>query len=325
MSSKRQRAAALFSRFVEMLRAHDLSEADEIFAPDIAVFTTHLGNVNGCQQAKQLWSWKGKPVGLERYLIFNHVLRENRDICAESCYLFVQSGFDEGTYYHHFNYGFYFANTYAADAMGELKMTEMRCQLDVFEGNTAIVEGWWRPVNPQLYSGYQVPAIISLYDAPWRKVEEDQNYSDEEAVCDVLFRYAWGNDHGDMPLLDSCINVDYCVDYGAKGRISSPRAFIELSTQVRFKEYYMQHLYRVTELEVLGNTAHAVFYRHEPHRIGSRMLTVDNRDGIFFSARYDIYLVKTAAGWQWNHGSYAPGLTYCELVPESETKRLYFR
>lgn len=325
MQNKRKQAAGLFDRFIRMLSRQDLSGADQVFDEKIAVYTTHLGNAAGLEEAKQLWKWKGKPVAGERYLVFNHVLRENDQICAESCYVVVQSGFDEGSYYHHFNYGFYFANTYAVNGKGALRMTEMRCQLDILAGNTSIVEGWWKPMNPKLYSGYQVPAIISLYDAPWRKVPEAQQYSEEEAVCDVLFRYAWGNDHSDTVLLAGCVNDNYHVDYGAKGVVTSPRAMIEMATQVRFKEYYMQHLYRLLKLDIQGEKARAVFDRHEPHRLGSRMLTIENREGIFFSARYDINLVKTETGWKWESGSYTPGITYQESIPEDEVHTFYFK
>ncbi len=322
--NKRKEAHHLFSLFIEMLKSQNFDEAEKVFDKKINIYTTHLGNCIGIDEAIHLWKWKGKKVENERYLIFNHVLREDNDKCSESCYVIVQSGYDEETYYHHFNYGGYFSNTYKKDKNNQLKMIEMRYQLDIFEGNTSIVEGWWKPMNPSLYSGYQVPAIISYYDAPWHKVSCLQKYSDEEAICDSIFKYAWGNDHMDSRLLAECIHESFCMDYGSKGIIHGVRSIIEMGLQVRFKEYVMQHIYRIKAIDIQNNEAHVVFYRHEPHRLGSRILTQDNREGIFYSAKYDIRLIKEDNKWKWLSGKYITGIIYDEYVMEDETIKYYF-
>jgi len=319
----RQEINQVFSSFVAMLEKDDFSKANKVFDQSAELYTTHLGDAKGIVEISDLWKWRGKEVTVNRFSKFNHIIRSDDNSAVESVYLAVQSGYDADNYYHHFNYGYHFINVYKYEN-SQWKIRTMRCQLDIFEGNTMIVDGWWKTMNSKLYSGYQVPSIVSYFDSPWKIIPKEQNYSDEEAICEVIFKYAWGNDHLDSAILAESMSSQYHMEYSNKGIVDNVRSMIEMALQVRFKEYTMQHIYRIKDINIKGDKADVIFYRHEPHRLGSQVLDIDNRNGMFYSACYSISLIKENDGWKWLGGFYKAGMFYEETVMPDESEVFYF-
>jgi hypothetical protein len=294
--SKTQQVKQVLRTYVEALETNDMDKLAGCLSDDIVLKTTNYGNANGKQNVINNLRWQGLEYNYAKYKIFNFVCFTSGDKARSSCVVTALIGQDDPDYFHYFQFGGYYVIDYKLEN-NEWKMNFIKFNLDMEDGNSLFVKGWWKLIDYRLYEGSLDYPICPEYDAPWNAFEHPDDPDDvKEQVKDALFRYAWGIDHSDFTVLGSAFadNVRM-VNEKKDGNISgldtmgdtmNRDELIRFMKYKRLKEAVMEHIYNIVKIEVDGEYAKLEVYRYEPHRLGTTKLHKYNKDSDFYSGSF---------------------------------------
>lgn len=292
---ERLRVKAIAGQFVDALEKNDMESMGELLAEDVCLESTNYGNAYGKNGVTAALKWQGLPIDYVRYKIFNFVGFTSGQRGKSSCVISALVGNDDPDYFHYFQWAGYCVMDYILQS-GEWKIRKIIFQMDMEDGNTMYVRGWWKLIDYRHYGGTGLSLICSEDENPWNCFEKVDSWgSEEERVIDAIIRYAWGCDHGDFMLFGTC-----CAN-GLHAGLSKEQ-LINSYKGKRYKESNMEHIYKVQKVTIDGARAELTVYRYEPHRLGTAKLHKYNKDCDFYSGEYFYTLEKKEGnpygGWQ---------------------------
>lgn len=295
METDRQIIKYRFEQFITALETNNLSIFDSLFDDNTMFNSNTLGKFLGVNEAKARFDWKGSPISVSRYRIYNHTLFVQNDTASQVAYIVALVGRTSMGYLHHFQFGGHYQISWKLIS-GVWKIVDLRYCHDMEFGNTAFVDGWWRMIDYSIFNGYEDHPIDSKISAPWRKFKDMSDWSDEEQIIDTYNRYAWGIDENDFEIMGSALSDSVIADIN--GKIITPKKeLITFLRSKRLKENTMSHVGKVDHIEIEEDTAKLFLYRYEPHRIGNSILNIYNMNNSVYSVSYQFNLIKEQNIW----------------------------
>ena len=305
--SEREKIKEIFLCFVNALEKDEIDTLNEILAEDVTLESTNYGYAIGKEDVKNKLRWQGLPINYSRSKIFNFVAFTEKDFGKQSAVVSSLVGQNDEHYFHYFQYSGYFLNDYVK-VDGRWKINKIKFNLDMEDGNTLFVKGWWNLIDYRFFEGAYPYPIVSEIEAPWRVIKNpDYLGTDEEQVVDAYYRYCWGIDHADMEILLS--GLDDYVEF-SKGAIHLPLDpnpgsnsilvldVIKIMKYKRYKEPVMEHIFKIEDVKITGDKAQLITYRYEPHRLGTKKLTKLNMNEDFYTYVCEYEYVKKKDGWK---------------------------
>ncbi|WP_161429272.1 nuclear transport factor 2 family protein [Pseudomonas syringae] len=186
------------------------------------------------------------------------------------------------------------------------QINEIRHQVLWVEGDKSVLADWKTPVTDRLWQPGDEPVVLSSeLDAPWNRVPASSiAATDEEAIGEAWFRYAWGLDLSDTTLLAQSFTDSVEAELMPMGHMQGRRLLVSTLKAFRAPWPKMQHCGRPLEIN-FGNdrlTASVLLGRIIP----GKTFTEDGR--ALYGAHYTIEMRKTPSlGWQIQKMVYKPG------------------
>jgi len=292
-----------FLKFVNIMENGNVNELREILTDDVILMSSNYGNAQGINDVIKKLKWNGMPVDFARSRIFNFVVQNNENIAKQSAVVTTLVGNNDPDYFHYFHFGGYYLNDFIK-IDDRWKISFIRFNLDMEDGNTLFVRGWWHLIDYRYFEGTEYYPIVSEIDAPWRAIENPEPILDErEKILDTFNKLNWGIDHADFELAISSYDIEGGDFSGMtsfmKERHLIPewhevgiRDVIRLLKFKRYKEAIMEHIWKIHALKIDGNRAELTVYRYEPHRLGTTKFNKLNMHYDFFTTVIDYEFTK---------------------------------
>ena len=285
----------LFEKFVIALECNQVELLNDVMTEKATIDFSTIGKHYGKTNIQDALVWRGKKYSDYQIRITNFAVHENEDKVYQSAYIQSIISYEENGFMHAFLYGGHFVNI-AVKESRSWKYHIMRFDLDYVDGNTAFVENWWNLIQYEYFKGQKLrSSVVGEFDSPWRNASEVYA-NDEDAIKDTFYHYAFAMDTADF----SDLLTTYTDDVKASmphGVFSGKREFTEYFKYVRLKEATFSHAAVFKSIDIDGNSAHALIYRTEPNRRGTRFLHKGNKNCVFFSACYHDKFEKIDGQW----------------------------
>jgi hypothetical protein len=292
-----------FLKFVNIMENGNVNELREILTDDVILMSSNYGNAQGINDVIKKLKWNGMPVDFARSRIFNFVVQNNENIAKQSAVVTTLVGNNDPDYFHYFHFGGYYLNDFIK-IDDRWKISFIRFNLDMEDGNTLFVRGWWHLIDYRYFEGTEYYPIVSEIDAPWRAIENPEPILDErEKILDTFNKLNWGIDHADFELAISSYDIEGGDFSGMTSFMKEQhlipewheveiRDVIRLLKFKRYKEAIMEHIWKIHALKIDGNRAELTVYRYEPHRLGTTKFNKLNMHYDFFTTVIDYEFTK---------------------------------
>ncbi|GAA0533791.1 MULTISPECIES: nuclear transport factor 2 family protein [Pigmentiphaga] len=124
-----------------------------------------------------------------------------------------------------------------------LRIRSIRFQLNWVQGDVGLLTGWQLPVMDRLWQPGDAPAVVvSELDAPWHQIPaSDLPTSDNDAIAEAWFRYAWGLDQADFSLFEQAFSEDVEAELTPMGRPKGRRTLMATLKAFRMPWPWMKH------------------------------------------------------------------------------------
>lgn len=303
----RSQLAGLVDAFGGAWAGAPSAQPDALFTDDVEFSGSHRGSARG--RAAVLELLRGDFAGLEtvRITTTNHAPRARGDEALIGAYLHGEarpSAAADPERAVRFG-GLLVVSVDTRD--GGPRIRQIRFQLDWAEGRTTLLRGWNLPVMDRLWQPGDAPAVVvSELDAPWHRIPDSMlAISDEEAVADAWFRYAWGLDQADHALFEHSFSEDVEAELTPMGRMKGRRTLMGTLKAFRMPWPWMKHYGEPIQVDVEdgGHRARMILGRIMPGQTrtpeGKRMYAAHYRIG---AVRDDtdpwrISLMEYVPGW----------------------------
>lgn len=183
-------------------------------------------------------------------------------------------------------------------------ITRIQIQMNWMKGDLSLACNWKAPVMHRLWEpGDAEPVIVSELDAPWRRLPQSAiALSDEEAIADAWYRYAWALDQADYSLFDTAFTGDATAELTPMGTLRGKHALMGTLKAFRMPWPWMKHYGEPISIEHDGTRATMVLGRLIPGR------THADSGKRLYGAHYTIEARKLAKhGWRISEMRYVPG------------------
>lgn len=298
----RNKIKKIFLKYVDILEKDNIDELDDILADDILFESTNYGEAKDKDEVKKILKWQGMEINYSRYKIFNFVVFVHDDKAIQSAVVTSLVGINNSDYFHYFQFGGYYLNEYKK-VNGKWKITNMKFNLDMEDGNTLIVKDWWNLIDYRYFEGTRKYPIISELNNPWIRIPvPDSLGSEEEQVLDSYYRYSWGIDHADFGIFQTCLGDK--IQLFNYSELLTREEVIQYMKFKRFKEATMEHIWKIDSVKIEGNEAILKSRRYEPHRMGTTKLNKENMNLDFYTGSFEYKFIKKEgtdyinAGWK---------------------------
>lgn len=291
----------LLDQYAQALETDDMQLMADLLCEDVVLESTNYGNAIGKDEVINKLKWQGIGYNYARYKIFNYVCFHLDITARSSCVMSALIGLNQPDYFHYFQFSGYYLNDYKK-IDGKWKISKIRFNLDMEDGNTLFVNHWWKLIDYRYFEGASHYPICSEVENPWDTYyHANDDESEDEQVLDALFRYAWGIDHADFKIFATC-----CNDFVKFAHVNSREELKTIPDDVgmnkselirfmkykRYKEPTMEHIYKVKRVEILNGKAIVEVYRYEPHRLGTTKLNKLNMNDDFYSGHFYYEFIK---------------------------------
>lgn len=150
------------------------------------------------------------------------------------------------------------------------------------------------------YAGMHLPVISGELDNPWKIIVNDEiELSEEEAVLETFYKYAFGVDFISFDHLPDVLEDDCIVNMAPFGAMDK-REFIQTLKVHRCSVLHWFHPARLKSITIYGDKAELELYRMGGHRQRHQQVvyTEANIDRQYACARYELQLCKNSGRWQ---------------------------
>lgn len=310
--SQHDQIAKVFAKLISDLKANAQADFDDLFTTNCSFNMSTLGSFKGTKAAREKFNWQGLPVNYKQFHIFNSCIRYADNHAVQTAYVIGKVGKLKNNYFHYFLFGGRYLINYSYS--DKWQISTLSYLEDMEFGNTIFVDNWWKMIDYRLVDGYSNQYIIPK-ESPWKKVENSMT-SDTEEIKDVWNKYAWGIDEWDLALTKSVLTLD--VFSNIPGHPLYDRSsLLDLFLRKRKKENVMSHVGRIKKIKVEGEEAIMEVWRYEPHRMGTKFLTVSNPNSMFYTVKYLFHLNKKNNQWKAYQIDYHLGVFEDDVPPES--------
>ncbi|MBN3786402.1 nuclear transport factor 2 family protein [Burkholderia sp. Ac-20353] len=308
MSSATSRSQLLdtLDAFVDAWADPHVASVGSLLDENVALFSSHRGHVHGKDKVIALLRNEFSGSSSARIAATNRVARADRDSAVVSAYVHGEvrpataprdSAVTE--------FGGVVVLT-VETRHGEPLIREIRIQLNWVQGDAASLPGWKLPPSDRARKPGDAPAVIvSELDAPWHRVPESSlPDSDEQAIADAWFRYAWALDQADFVLFAAAFSEQAEAELTPMGHLKGRRELMTTLKAFRMPWTWMQHNGEPLSIEIGPDGDHAtmVLGRIMPGRTG------DDTGKRWYGAHYRIRLVKEHDDtWKIERMAYFPG------------------
>ncbi|WP_175781489.1 nuclear transport factor 2 family protein [Burkholderia anthina] len=308
MSSAISRSQLLdtLDAFVDAWADPRVASAGSLLEENVDLFSSHRGHVHGKDNVIELLRNEFSGSGFARIAATNRVARADRDSAIVSAYVHGEVR-PAGSPRDATVTGFGGVVMLSVETRhGEPRIREIRIQLNWVQGDAASLPAWKRPPSDRAWKPGDAPAVIvSELDAPWHRVPESLlPVSDEQAIADAWFRYAWALDQADFALFAAAFSEHAEAELTPMGHLKGRRELMTTLKAFRMPWPWMQHNGEPLSIgiEPDGNHATMVLGRIMPGRTG------DDTGKRLYGAHYRIGLVKEQDGtWKIERMAYFPG------------------
>jgi hypothetical protein len=270
MSSKvfRQQLLDLLTTFCDVWAGAPSVTDAPLFTEDVELISSHRGNAKGRDQVLSMLRsdfTDSRPV---RICVTNRVPRANGSESMIGGYVLgelepSQERADKG--------GATFGGVITLSLEGlpeQLRIRSIRFQLNFAQGNLSLLNGWALPPMERAWKPGDPPAVIvSELDAPWHKIPASElPTTDEEAIVEAWYRYAWALDQADFVLFDKSFSDTVEAELTPMGRMKGHRTLIGTLKAFRMPWPWMKHYGEPLRVDVGpdGRTAALVIARIIP-------------------------------------------------------------
>ncbi|WP_175856184.1 nuclear transport factor 2 family protein [Burkholderia anthina] len=308
MSSAISRSQLLdtLDAFVDAWADPRVASAGSLLEENVDLFSSHRGHVHGKDNVIELLRNEFSGSGFARIAATNRVARADHDSAVVSAYVHGEVR-PAGSPRDATVTGFGGVVMLSVETRhGEPRIREIRIQLNWVQGDAASLPAWKRPPSDRAWKPGDAPAVIvSELDAPWHRVPESLlPVSDEQAIADAWFRYAWALDQADFALFAAAFSEHAEAELTPMGHLKGRRELMTTLKAFRMPWPWMQHNGEPLSIEIEpdGNHATMVLGRIMPGRTG------DDTGKRLYGAHYRIGLVKEQDGtWEIERMAYFPG------------------
>jgi hypothetical protein len=185
-----------------------------------------------------------------------------------------------------------------------MRVTTVRIQINWIDGERSALAGWTLPAGRHWQPGDPEAAIVSEIDAPWHRVPASSlALTDEQAVAEAWYTYAWGLDMADNALFGGCFTEDASALLPPMGDLQGRRSLAGTLKAFRMPWPSIQHYGVPLDIEVdrAGETASLVIGRLIPGQTRTA-------EGLpLFGAHYQIRAARVEGCWRIRRMEYHPG------------------
>ncbi len=321
-----------FDQFVKAWESGDWNSLSACFSSNISLNSSAFGEAKGREECLNVLKEKQLETDLVRIRVFNNVIRMVSETEAvQSVYTVHLYGKETDGFLHLFQCAF-LNNIHYSFEEGNWKMTALLNNMTFECGNSLLAKGKWVLIDYSVLNGNRKEIyrqMTSPFDYP-------NTGSEEEQIRECFYEYCWDID---TQRFESLRNV-YTDPFEMKneklkeyqnGKAMSVEDSIQIFQAQRKqmlqhgeyvfpKEAVWNHIAHFEELTIDGNKAHAVIYRYEPNRIGTRFLHRYNYETIYYSGKWNITFRKENNVWKIAGFQFDSGIT----EDKNEEGRRYF-
>ena len=321
-----------FDQFVKAWESGDWNSLSACFSSNISLNSSALGEAKGKEECLSIFKGKQLEADLIRIRIFNNVIRMISETEAvQSVYTVHLYGKEIDGFLHLFQCAF-LNNIHYSFEEGSWKMTALRNNMTFECGNSLLAQDKWNLIDYSVLNGNQkeiYKQMTSPFDYP-------NTGSEEEQIRECFYEYCWDIDTQRFESLRKVYTDPFEMKNEKLKEYQSGKAMsVEDSIQIFKaqrgqmlqhgeyvfpKEAVWNHIAHFEKLGINGNEAHAVIYRYEPNRIGTRFLHKYNYETIYYSGKWSITFRKENSVWKIAGFQFDSGIT----EDKNEEGRRYF-
>lgn len=180
----------------------------------------------------------------------------------------------------------------------------VRVHMNWLKGNKNIVHHWHFPYERQWQPGDSVSPLISEIDAPWHAYKQAHTpLSDEDAISEAWFQYAWALDMADYSLFNGAFSDDAIADLPPMGKMKGRRMLVSTLKAFRMPWPWIQHYGVPLQIDIAEDRQSASFLLGRI--IPEQDKTADGE--ALYGAHYKIELKKEGSEWKMSRMDYFPG------------------
>lgn len=180
----------------------------------------------------------------------------------------------------------------------------VRVHLNWLKGQKNLVQHWHFPPERQWQPGDSVSPLISELDAPWHvHPQQPPLLSDEEAIAEVWFQYAWALDMADFGLFNSAFTHDATADLPPMGKLKGRRMLMATLKAFRMPWPWIQHYGVPLNIDIAED-------RQSASLLLGRIIPEQDRTAegeALYGAHYKIELKQEDGRWMISDMAYFPG------------------
>ena len=295
----KEKILKVFDTFIDCMEKDDYTDAEKIFDENIVFESTHIGDFSGKEDVIEALKWKGHDINYTKIRVFNLVTKFDSEKCIQSSNLCCRYGYIKDNFIHMFDSGFLTSLTYKRSG-DEWKISKIKMYMTFENGNSLLVENWWKLIDYDLMGGFSKIPIDVNEDSPWHGLsvfDDEKERTDEEEIKELFYRYNWALDIGDLDMLSDIVIKNFNVPVLEFGNFER---WVEWFKEKRAKEACWSHIasFRTLDIDERTQSAVATIYRYEPHRIGTKKTHYKTLDDIWYSNLWTIYFGKEDGKWK---------------------------
>lgn len=270
-----------------------------LFAPDVDYASSHRGQARGIEQLVQIMGTDFEGVQDLRLRLSNPVARAAGDTGLVAAYLLGEGRVEAGQAM----FGGMLILELAPSGAA-LKIGSIRQQIGWIKGSGAAFRHWTRPSEQLWQPGDPAATIVSELDAPLHRLASSSlALSDEEAIAEAWYTYAWALDMADTSLYRNCFSDDASALLPPMGELQGRRMLTATLKAFRMPWPSIQHYGEPVDivLDQSGEHASMVIGRLIPGA------TTSPEGKPLYGAHYRIELVRDHDSWKMKRMAYYPG------------------
>jgi hypothetical protein len=279
----------------------------DLFSADMQYFSSHRGGAAGRQAATTLI--RDDVAGWEHagIVVTNPVARADAQLGVVAAYL-LGEGSRAGNPIRFGGMIVMESEREDASIRDSIQVTTVRIQINwidgELDGERIAPPGWTLPAGRHWQPGDPEATIVSEIDAPWHRVPASAlALTDEQAVAEAWYTYAWGLDMADNALFAECFTEDASALLPPMGDLQGRRALAGTLKAFRMPWPWIQHYGVPLDIQVErdGEAASLVIGRLIPGQTRTA-------DGLpLFGAHYRIRAARVQGCWRIRRMEYHPG------------------
>ncbi|UDM52007.1 nuclear transport factor 2 family protein [Cupriavidus sp. MP-37] len=246
----RDRLEATLTAFLDYWSGENVGDVHTLFSPAVHFQSSHRGDARGREAVATMLAVDSRDRRIVHITGSNEVVRFSGREGVMSAYFFGEVRDHEAP------------NSSAALFGGFVTLMtcvheniplihDIRMQINWVQGNAALLTDWTLPVQDRAWQpGDRVATIVSEMDSPWTRTDLHAAESDQYAVVETWYRYAWALDQGDFSLLAGCFSEDAQAVLTPMGHLRGRREVVGTLKAFRFPWPWMQHYGTPLKIEI---------------------------------------------------------------------------